>query len=213
MVFIRFSIFWVIIGTLCFAESFAQEADESTAPWDYRDPRYAYDLATVERNHFNQDVQMLKYGQTGAYPGPDLEFIFRYFPNHHSALHVMSTLWRRHRNTRGGVPPGLSPNRDASFYFDRAIEFAPDDGIVRMLYGMHLYSVGQSNRALLEYEYALQLAPDSPEVHYNAGLYFLSTGAYDTAVVHARLAYKSGYPLPGLKRKLIEIEAWDGQIE
>jgi len=43
---------------------------------------------------------------------------------------------------------------------------------------------------------------ESSEIHYNLGLIHLERGDLDAAVDYAKRAYKEGYPLDGLKRKL-----------
>lgn len=195
------------------SEARGQEADIGTAPWDYRDSRYAWDLATVETHHFNMDVQMLTRGQSGSFPGPDLLFIFNFFPNHHGALNAMGRLWRKSRGQPGGIPRGLTVDQTADYFFRRAMEFAPDDGVVRMLYGIHFFLDGDLEKARGEYEAALALEPNSPEIHYNAGLYFHAIGEVDVALHHANFAYQAGYPLPGLRNKLIESGVWNAAVQ
>lgn len=209
----RYSTICLCIALILSIDLFAQEADQTTAPWDYRDHRYAFDVATVERHHFNQDVQMLIRGQSEDFPGPDLVFMLRYFPNHHGALYTMGRLWRIHRKSDKILPRGLSGEQTAAHFFELAISFVPDDGVVRMLYGNHLFLERKNDEALTQFEAALELSSDSPEVHYNAGLYFTSIGDYATAVEHASFAYSHGYPLPGLRRKLMKKGAWDGEFD
>lgn len=204
LVFLSFA-----IASVWSVNSSAETYNDSTAPWDYRNPRYADNLELVDVYHFNLDVQMLVSGQTAEYPGPDLEFMLRYFPNHHGALDVMGKLWRRHRNKVDIIPRGLTLEKDADYYFERAIEFAADDGVVRMLYGTHLFLGGRYDLALQEYEVALELDPESPEVHYNVGLFFVATENYEKASKHATVAYTNGYPLPGLRNKLVRAGVWD----
>ncbi len=186
----------------------AQIHDQSTAPWDYRDREYADDLAVVEKHHFNMNVQTLKAGQSTAYVGGDLAFIFRFFPNHHRALDAMGRLWRTHRRTSNRAPPGMDPSRNAEYFFEQAIAFAPSDGTVEMLYGMHLFLSARNDQALPHVNKAVELAPNSPEINYNAGLFFLAMGNHEIAMSHARTAYDAGYPLPGLRKKLVKIGAW-----
>lgn len=209
----RFVAISLCISLVLSADVLADPNDESTIPWDYRDSSYAENLHMVDAYHFNSDVQMLARGQTHTFPGRDLEFILRYFANHHGALNTMGQLWRRHRNLPNFVPQGLTAEKNADYYFRRAIEFVPDDGIVRMLYGTYLFLDGRIDLALIEYEAALELAPNSPEVHYNAGLYFVAVGNYEVAVKHAKFAYEAGYPLPGLRRKLVSHGAWKEATE
>lgn len=191
-------------------QAVGQQHDARTAPWDYRDPRYLPDLGIVNKYHFNRDVQRLTAGQSNDHPGPDLAYIFRFFPNHHPALDVMGRLWRSY-SVLNQAPPGLTATQNADYYFEQAIEFSPDDGIVRMLYGNHAYLEGRNDEALTHYEAALELQPDSPDIHYNAGLFFFSVGNNQRAIEHARTAYGFGYPLPGLRNKLKRADLWDDE--
>lgn len=203
--FIRFSVFLILFVS---CDVFAQVYSDSSAPWDYRDPRYKDNLAIVDKYHFNLDVQLLRSGQSSDFVGPDLVFILRYFPNHYPALDTMMRLWRMHERGGAGIPTGLSGQQTPDSYFERAIEFVPDDGVVRMLYGAYLLNSGQLDRALMAYETALNLEPDSPEVHYNAGLFYVETGNLEAAMRHAEIAYEMGYPLPGLRKRLESAGAW-----
>jgi len=181
--------------------------DLNTAPWDYRDPSYSADLMIVNSYHFNRDVKNLVSGQTSEFPAWDLVYIFRLFPNHHPALDTMGRLWRRYAGLNQ-VPTGFTVTQTADYFFNRAIEFVPNDGIVRMLYGNHLFFEGKNDEALTQYEAALDLEPNSPEVHYNAGLFFFSVGNNQRAIEHAKTAYGFGYPLPGLRNKMKQANLW-----
>lgn len=48
----------------------------------------------------------------------------------------------------------------------------------------------------------------SAEIHYNLGLILLELGDPDGAMGYAKKAYLEGYPLPGLKKKLVKIGRW-----
>lgn len=76
-----------------------------------------------------------------------------------------------------------------------------------MLYANYLSKRKDVAEARKQYEKALELAPNSPEVNYNAGLFFLADGDLKLAKEHARVAYKGGYPLMGLQKKIAEAEA------
>jgi hypothetical protein len=41
-------------------------------------------------------------------------------------------------------------------------------------------------------------------LNYNIGLLYFDMGDYAKAVEHARVAYNAGYPLVGLRKKLID---------
>lgn len=212
--FRRASLGIFILGILAYNNiTSAQVHDQATAPWDYRDKAYAMDLAIVERHHFNMNVQTLKAGQSSVYVGADLAFIFRFFPNHHRALDAMGRLWRMHRRTNNRVPPGMNPSENAEYYFEQAIAFAPNDAMVRILFGMHLFMSEKHEQALPHVVKAVELAPNSPEINYNAGLYFLALGDHKAAMSAARVAYDAGYPLQGLRKKLENIDAWTESVE
>ena len=67
--------------------------------------------------------------------------------------------------------------------------------------------------ALEQYSAAEKLAPHSAELHYNFGLLYFDLKNYKEAVAQARQAYAKGFPLPGLKRKLQNIGAWQKNQE
>ena len=48
----------------------------------------------------------------------------------------------------------------------------------------------------------------SAEIHYNLGLILLELGDADGALVYGQKALLEGYPLPGLKKKLMQIGRW-----
>ena len=48
----------------------------------------------------------------------------------------------------------------------------------------------------------------SAEIHYFAGIVYVETLNLDLARYHAEKAYALGYPLPGLRNKLIALDAW-----
>ena len=165
-------------------------------PFDYRDPTARTDkLPIVERFHFTPGVASLTKGETGQVID-DLDYTLRAFPNHHRALISLS------RFALGGGKFRSENIPSADCFFQRAILFAPDDEIVRILFGNYLFKRGTLEDAKTQYETALRLAPESPEISYNAGLFYLQINDLDTATKLANVAYQSGYPLPGLKLKL-----------
>jgi tetratricopeptide (TPR) repeat protein len=95
-------------------------------------------------------------------------------------------------------------------YFARAVEFAPDDGAVRVLYGIYLSRRGHKNEALEHLQAAQKLLADAdnPNLHYNLGLAYFELKDYDKALAHAKKAYELGFPLPGLRDKLKRAGKW-----
>jgi tetratricopeptide (TPR) repeat protein len=127
----------------------------------------------------------------------------RAFPNHHRALYLIGEYQLR---TKRSPPPNA--NYSAECYFERAIAFRPADGAVRMIYGGFLHRKGDLQAALAQYRAALARLPDFPELHYNLGLLLVDLKDYEGAWEHAAIAYRGGYPLPGLRNKLQAAGHW-----
>jgi tetratricopeptide (TPR) repeat protein len=174
-------------------------------PFDYNDPTARQEnLPRVEQHHFTPVVQSLRSGQTGSV-SHDLGYTLRAFPNHHAALDAASRY-----ELKGGRMVDLDI-RGAECFFKRAIAFRPEDETVRMLYANHLVKRKRIDDAREQYVKALELAPESAEVNYNAGLFFLAQGDVERAKDLATIAYRQGYPLPGLRNKIAAAEAKRGQ--
>lgn len=175
-------------------------------PFDYRKYKGSSQLWDVERNHFTKDVENLTHGVRGvshrSVPG-DLDYILRAFPNHHRALHAVSRYQLKY-----GKPSIRSRFRTAECYFDRSMRFAPNDGMVQMIYGIYLQKKGSLKGALSRYNEALKLMPNFAELHYNLGLLYVKLKDFEAAKEHADKAYQLGYPLPGLKQQLIRLGVW-----
>jgi tetratricopeptide (TPR) repeat protein len=179
-------------------------------PFDYTNPEHFRDkLPIVEAYHFNSDVENLRAGMgTNVYPSVDLMYVLKSFPNHHRALNSMGRLWREARK-KNAIPAKITPRNTAEYYFEKAIKFAPRDGAVLLLYGIHLHRSGKQEEALSFYKQAETLMPGSPELHYNLGLLYLSMNNLKMARSYAVKAYNEHYPLQGLKKKLIRAGAWN----
>jgi tetratricopeptide (TPR) repeat protein len=168
---------------------------------DYRTATPAQ-KANVESVHFTADVESLRRGATGTL-GADLSFTLLAFPNHPRALLAMMKLGERAKTE---TPRGA--RYSVACYFDRAARFAPDDGTVRVLYGIYLSKKGDKNEALKQLEAASKLVGNDPNLHYNLGLAYFDLKDYDRALLHAQQAYKLGFPLPGLRDKLKKAGKW-----
>jgi Flp pilus assembly protein TadD len=184
------------------------KAQGAYGPFDYTNPEHVRTkLGIVEKYHFNSDVENLRAGMTTTIHG-DLAYTLRVFPNHHRALNAMARLWRLSEQ-QGKLPRGAPPNRAPDYWFRNAMKFAPHDGTVPLLYAIHLQKLENFDGALKYYKKAEKLLPNSPEVHYNLGLLYVERREFHLAKLHAKKAYDLGFPLPGLRNKLIRAGVWE----
>lgn len=175
-------------------------------PFDYTDPAHVNEkLPIVEDYHFNIDVELLTGGMSSEYPGSDLDYTLRAFPNHHRALYSMANLALRDGASR--LPPGARWSADC--YFQRAIRFRPDDATVRSIYGIYFVKLNDLDGAKEQFVRAVTLAPKNAEAHYNLGLVYEKLGDDVFALKHAKIAYKLGFPLGGLRAILQRKGVWE----
>jgi len=170
-------------------------------PFDYRTSKDK--LLIVDGTRFTRDVEALRRGNTGPL-GADIDYTLRASPNHHRALIAMANLGR---NLNTEQPQGAKYT--VACYFDRAIRFAGDDGVVRLIYGTYLSRAGKLQDARQQLELGLTLEPANANIHYNLGLLYFDLKDYPKARLHAQRAYELGFQLPGLKRKLEEARQWE----
>lgn len=184
------------------ARAFEECGDLANAygPFDYRTSRDK--LLIVEGAHFTEDVESLRRGRTGTL-GSDIDYTLRASPNHPRALIAMANLGRK-LNT--DLPQGA--NYTIPCYFNRAIRFAGDDAVVRLIYGTYLSRAGKPKEALRELELAQKLDDSNANIHYNLGLIYLDFKDYPKAREHAERAYALGFTLPGLRKRLEEAGQW-----
>lgn len=93
-------------------------------------------------------------------------------------------------------------------WLDRAERFAPDDAMVKSLYGTFLLQKGDKTQGAKKLEEALELAGDNANIHYNLGLAYFDLKDYDKSLASAHKAYQMGFPLPGLRNKLEKAGHW-----
>jgi tetratricopeptide (TPR) repeat protein len=125
------------------------------------------------------------------------------FPNHPRALLSMAELARKEKRMQ---PRGSEYDLDC--WFERAVRFRPDDGNVRLVFGIALMRDAKYDKAVEQFGIAEQAMPNSADVHYNMGLAYYHLGNYDDALVRAKRAYELGHPLPGLRRMLEKAGRW-----
>jgi Flp pilus assembly protein TadD len=78
-----------------------------------------------------------------------------------------------------------------------------------MIYGNYLLKAGQADKATEQLKEAINLQPEDPNVNYNLGLLYVQKKDYEQAKIYAKKAYELGFPLPGLKNKLMEAGKWE----
>lgn len=175
-------------------------------PFDYTNPtHFANNLSVVEGHHFTPEVEALVAGKTTAIGG-DIDYTLRAFPNHHRALKAMTLLGLKEKTDK---PKGA--HHSVECYFDRALRFKPNDPMVHLTYSYYFYKHGKLDKAIEQAKAAEQISPDNANVNYNLGLLYAEKKNYAEARAHARKAYERGFPLPGLKNKLIKAGQWEGK--
>ncbi|MDD5330480.1 MAG: tetratricopeptide repeat protein [Sulfuricella sp.] len=177
-------------------------APDGEPPRDYRSSADKTALEVVERGHFTPEVESLTKGHSAPL-GSDIDYTLRHFPNHHRALMAMAKLGLREKSPRAG-----NTRYSVECYFDRAMRFKPDDGVVRMIYGIYLSKLGNSGKAIEQLNEANKLQPDNANINYNLGMIYFQKKDYANARTYARKAYELGFPLPGLKEKLTAAGKW-----
>jgi tetratricopeptide (TPR) repeat protein len=165
-------------------------------PFDYRTATRDQ-INIVEQFHFNSRVESLQGGMTGTIGG-DISYTLRAIPNHPRALLALSQLALRTKSaTIAGMPYPVE------CWFDRAIRFQPDDPYPMVLLGSYLAKLSRGKEAAEWLNRGAALAPEGDaNLHDNLGLAYLDAGQVERAVQHARIAYRRGFPLDGLRSRL-----------
>lgn len=160
-------------------------------------------LGTVEMHHFSSNIESLRHGNSGTLGG-ELSYTLMMYPNHYRALAAFGNL-----SLRDKVLKPYGAKYSVGCFFDRAIRFRPTDGVVRMVYGNYLLKAGKTDEAAEQLQTAVNLQPENPTINYNLGLLYVQKKDYEQARIYAKKAYELGFPLPGLKNKLVEAGKWE----
>lgn len=171
-------------------------------PHDYRVVRDRR-LAVVEQHHFTANVENLRKGASGTIIGADIAFTLRHFPNHHRALLAMIRLAERSKTPQ---PQGSEHTVDC--WLDRAVRFAQDDTVTRMIYADYLRRTGRESEAVAQLDRSIAMAGENAFTHYNAGLIFLEMKQFDRALVQAHRALALGLPRTDLRDRLQAAGQW-----
>ena len=206
---------WPVAGALVMttaqtagAGNYCGDLKNSFGPFDYRArAEHSQDFVLVEGAHFTRDIESGVKGHSSTVGG-DLDYTLRAIPNHHRALGTMARTAVRTRTIK--LPGATYP---VECYFERAMRFAPNDGSVRAEFGNYLFALGKPDKAFVMFKDAAEMDPENASINYNLGLAYLLKKDYAQALVHAKKAYALGFPLPGLKNKLVAAGEWDKQAE
>jgi len=170
---------------------------------DFNAPQDQKRIRQVESHHFEARVESLVRGQTSNFPGPDIDFLVRYSPNHHRGLAALVRL-----SLRDKTPKPVGVNIPVECYLLRALEFTPTDAEVHKIYGTYLARLGRDPEAIARFEQAEKLSPDDPVIAYNLGLLLTEKRDFERARMYAEKAYAGGVQLPGLRDKLARQGQW-----
>lgn len=181
--------------------------NENFGPFDYlQRASLSSELRIVERYHFNANVEQLIAGQSNTTgPLPDLDYTLRAWPNHHRALNSAVRYRISELNSKRTRSRRLPT---AECYLQRAINFSPKDGTAIMLYAMFSQRANDKPKALQLYRESLKIDANNLQTQYNLGLLLTDMGKFEEANSYAQKVYSSGYPLPGLKQKLVKSGHW-----
>ncbi len=190
------------------AENYCGELENGYGPFDHRKRAlFQTEFKLVEGAHFTASVEQGTKGNTGK-AAADLDYTLRAIPNHPRALDSMARAALRAKSVHL-----VGARYPVECYFERAARFAPDDGAVRAVYGNYLFALGRRDESLKMFATAVALLPDDPAINYNAALAYFNAKNYKLANKHAQKAYALGFPLPGLKNKLLQAGKWNTKVE
>ena len=170
-------------------------------PWDYR---YHKDkLERVERFHFTPNVENLIRGESTVHIEGDLNYLLEKSPNHHRGLVSLMRLVEKRKSPQPG-----RLRYPIECWFERAMRFAPDDAVVRVLWAQELKREGRDSDAIRQLDAAAAMAKDSANMQFSIGLVFFDLGQYDRALTQAHTAMALGLPRTELADRLRTKGQW-----
>lgn len=169
-------------------------------PYDYRTDRDK--LGLVLGAHFTPEVEALIRGKS-SYIGGDIDYTLRAIPNNHRALIAMMRLGEKEK-----TPQPRGSRYTVECWFERAVQFRPDDSIVRMIYSEYLNANGRIPEATAQLDTATTYAKDNAFTHYNIGLHYFDLKNYDKALIEAHKAIELGFTQTALRDKLQGVGKW-----
>lgn len=171
-------------------------------PYNYINPEhFNKKLEVVEVFHFTPKVETLAGGESSGTAAGDIYYTLLSFPNHHRALYSLIQM-KMQGHEKWMADAKMPP---VECFFQRAMEFEPEDHVVPLLFGVYLQQIGNPEKALDYFKHSAKLGPRDPEPHYNIALYYFKKKNYKKSAEYAKKAYELNYPLPTLKRKLSKL--------
>jgi tetratricopeptide (TPR) repeat protein len=175
-------------------------AQVPVGPFDYRTERRM--LEVVETFHFPPASENLIKPTQGSFGG-NFSYALIAFPNHHRALAALIRLSDREKTDK---PRGSTFTTDC--FFRRALRFAPDDTVARMLYVQYLISRQRRDDAVLHLNAVEEYAQDSPETLQNLGLLRMELGDFEAALKEAHKVMALGFNPRLLREQLVQKGRW-----
>ena len=106
-------------------------------------------LRAVEQYHMNREVYQNVTSGKYNYALADIKFTLNYFPNHPTALQLLTTI------------AVLSKQRSMPIaFFERAVALFPQRAMTHAQYGHYMVSVGDLEGGIQKLKYATELDPD-----------------------------------------------------
>jgi tetratricopeptide (TPR) repeat protein len=172
-------------------------------PFDYRTQRSKLEI--VERYHFSPRAEALISGrsESGTSLGGNIDYTLRASPNHHRALVSMMRYGERLK-----LPKVPGAEYSVECYFERAVRFAPDDHVVRMLFASYLDRQGKRDLAEKQLELVGREARESAFTLYNVGTVYFDMKNYERAVAYDHRAKALGWQRKDLEEKLRAVGKW-----
>lgn len=212
----------VVAGLSCVNVSASQDCGNpfvnGYGPFDYTNPdHFNHKLNIVETHHFTKQVVdgAMLIGPKSKEPlfvVGALDYTLRAFPNHHPALMAMGNyMYYLSKADIDKYKAMTKQFRTPECYFQRAMEFKPDDAYVYMIYGIYLFKKNELKDALQQLKKAEEIQPENSEIQYNMGLIYFKEHNIKLSVKHAKKAYSLGYPLPYLRDQLKKLGKWQEQ--
>ncbi len=170
-------------------------------------PANAFLVKDITINHCNATVQALR-GDIHGNPRfimNDINYTLERVPNHRQCLAAVVKY-----QAKKGYPfyPEQVRFPTAECYLLNAQQLFPKDTYVVSLMGVNQFTRQDYDAAAKTFESVLEQQPNNAEVHYNLGLTYFALKDYSRSAKAATEAYRLGFPLPGLKRKLSQVGAW-----